>query len=321
VHLAELAYEENDLPAAERYQSQAAELTAKIAPNWALSGQVLLARLKQAQGDRASAEQAIATARQLAVESDTELDDVVIAAYAARLELAQGNLDAALRWAQARRARAGQTMQRPVKDDEALTLSELMLEIEGAIIARIYVAAHQSAEAQAIITPLIAAAEERQRTGSLIRLLTVLALAYAAQGERASAARALQRALTLAEPEGYLRTFVDEGDDVRRLLLDLKASIADAKLHRYVEQLLAAFGQPDRPPTPDVQPLVEPLSDREIEILRLIAEGLSNQDIAERLFLALPTIKWYTTQIYGKLGVANRTQAVAKARALELLKT
>lgn len=319
VHLAELAYEWNDLPAAERYHAQAAELTAKIAPNWALSGQVLLARVKLAQGDRAGAEQAITAARQLAVESDTELDDVVIAAYTARMELAQGNLDAARHWAQARRTSAGQPARKPMKDDEALIFSELMLEIEGAIIARIDVAARQPAEAQAIVAPLIAAAEKRERAGSLIRLLTVQALALAAQGERDAATHALQRALTLAEPEGYIRTFVDEGDAARRLLLDLKTSIADAKLRRYVEQLLAAFGQPDRPSAPDAQPLVEPLSDRELEILRLIAAGLSNQDIAQRLFLALPTIKWYTTQIYGKLGVANRTQAVAKARALDLL--
>ncbi len=321
VHLAELAYEWNDLPAAERYLSQAAELMAKTSPSWWLSGQVILARLKQAQGDRDGARQAIEAARQLASESDTEMDDVVVAAYAARLELAQGNLDAALHWAQARQASAAQAVHRPVKDAEALTMSELMREIEGAIVARIYVAVHQADEAQAVLTPLVAAAEAGGRAGSLIRLLTVQALAFAAQGERASAVHALQRALTLAEPEGYVRTFIDEGDDVHKLLLDLKTSIADAKLQHYVEQLLAAFGQPDRPPAPDVQPLVEPLSDREIEILRLIAEGLSNQDIAERLFLALPTIKWYTTQIYGKLGVANRTQAVAKARALDLLKT
>jgi LuxR family maltose regulon positive regulatory protein len=336
VHLAELAYEWNDLPAAERYQSQAAELTEKTAPSWALSGQVLLARLKQAQGDRAGAEQAIATARQLAVESDTELDDVVIAAYTARLELAQGNLDAAMRWAQARRARAGQATQRPVKDDEALTVSELILEIEGAIIARIYVAAQQPAEAHAILTPLLAAAEERGRTGSLIRLLTVQALACAAQGERASAAHALQRALALAEPEGYVRTFVDEGDDLRLLMTDFRfwigAQDLDAeqriRLLAYTDQLLRVFTPAAHElPTPirnrqsPIENLVEPLSDREIEILGLIAAGLSNQDIADRLFLALPTIKWYTTQIYGKLGVANRTQAVAKARALDLLKT
>jgi LuxR family maltose regulon positive regulatory protein len=336
VHLAELAYEWNDLPAAERYQSQAAELAAKTAPNWALSGQVLLARMKQAQGDRAGAEQAIATARQLAIESDTELDDVVIAAYTARLDLAQGNLDAALRWAQARRASAGHTAHRPMKDDEALTLSELMLEIEGAIIARIYVAAHQPDEAQAIVTPLVAAAEKRERAGSLIRLSTVQALAFAAQGERASALHALQRALTLAEPEGYIRTFVDEGDDLRLLIADCRVWIETQRLEAeqrnrllaYTDQLLRSC-TPTAPELPTaisnqqskIKNLIEPLSDRELEILRLIAEGLSNQDIAQRLFLALPTIKWYTTQIYGKLGVANRTQAVAKARALDLLKT
>jgi LuxR family maltose regulon positive regulatory protein len=211
-----------------------------------------------------------------------------------------------------------------------------MLEVEGAILARIHVAARQADEAQAILTPLVTAAEERGRAGSLIRLLTVQALAFAAQGERESALRALQRALTLAEPEGYVRTFVDEGEALRLLMVDLRfwigAQISDA-VHRnrllvYADRLLHSFAPATQePPAPSsnqpsqIENLIEPLSDREIEILRLIAEGLSNQDIAQRLFLALPTIKWYTTQIYGKLDVANRTQAVARARALDLLQT
>jgi LuxR family maltose regulon positive regulatory protein len=186
---------------------------------------------------------------------------------------------------------------------------------------------------------LLEAAEKRGRTGSLIRLLAVQALALAAQGERESAAQALGRALTLAEPEGYVRTFVDEGDPMRMLIADCRWQMAKSA-HRapgtswsgmpdYLDRLMAAFGQPpaiSQSATMSHLPsaisqMVEPLSERELEVLRLIAEGLSNQEVAQRLFLSVPTVKWHTTHIYGKLGVTNRTQAVAQARALGLLKT
>ena len=139
VHLGELAYEWNDLTASARYLSQALELLANAIPGWTLLGYVVLAHVKQAQGDGDGARQAMETARQLAIESDTELDDVLVEAHAARLSLAQGDLGAALRWAQARRASAASAAYRPPKDAEDLIRSDLMLEIEQAIVARIYV--------------------------------------------------------------------------------------------------------------------------------------------------------------------------------------
>jgi len=321
VHLGELAYEWNDLTSSVRYLFQALELLAKAIPGWRLLGHVVLAHVRQAQGDGDGARQAMEIARQLAIESDTELDDVLVEAHAARLSLAQGNLGAALRWAQARRAHEASPAGGPSKDAEALIRSELMLEIERAILARVYVANDQAGEALAILKPLIEAAEKRGRTGSLIRLLAVQALALAAQGERESAVQSLQRALTLAEPEGYVRTFVDEGDPMRQLLERMKDEGGGMK--DYVLKLLSAFRAQHalHPSSLIPQPLIEPLSERELEVLRLIAEGLSNQEIAGRLFLSVPTVKWHTTHIYGKLGVQNRTQAVTRARALGLLET
>jgi LuxR family maltose regulon positive regulatory protein len=205
-----------------------------------------------------------------------------------------------------------------------------MLEIEQTILARVYVANAQADEALTILKPLLEAAEKRGRTGNLIRLLAVQALALTAQGERESAAQALGRALTLAEPEGYVRTFVDEGDPMRSLIADLRLRIADARLRSHAEKLLAAFpsvasADAAVPARSEIRiprsEMIEPLSERELEVLRLIAEGLSNQEIAHRLFLSVPTVKWHTTHIYGKLGVTNRTQAVTQARALGLLRT
>ncbi|HET7087963.1 MAG TPA: tetratricopeptide repeat protein, partial [Anaerolineae bacterium] len=319
VHLGELAYEWNDLTASARYLSQALDLLAKSIPGWGLLGHVVLAHVKQAQGDGDGARQAMETARQLAIESDTELDDVLVEVHAARLSLAQGDLGAALRWAQARRASAVLDAGSPVKDAEALIRSELMLEIEQTFLARVYVANDQAGEALTILKPPLEAAEKRGRTGSLIRLLAVQALALAAQGEREPAAQILQRALTLAEPEGYVRTFVDEGDQMRMLMADCRWQMEkSARRARrtswsavsvYLDKLMAAFGQP--PATSQsttishlpsaIGQMVEPLSERELEVLHLIAEGLSNQEIAQRLFLSVPTVKWHTTHIYGKL--------------------
>ena len=149
------------------------------------------------------------------------------------------------------------------------------------------------------------------------------ALALRAQGKMDQAVSTLGRALALAEPEGYVRTLIEQGAAMGDLL---RQAAARGIAVEYVARLLAALkDEPDRntqslhPSSFILHPLVEPLSEREMEVLHLIAEGLSNQEIAQRLFLSLPTVKWHTTHIYGKLGVANRTQAVAQARALGLL--
>jgi LuxR family maltose regulon positive regulatory protein len=132
----------------------------------------------------------------------------------------------------------------------------------------------------------------------------------------------LERALSLAQPEGYVRIFVDEGEPMARLLtIALSRGIAPD----YVRRLLAAFPttEPERaaPQKPQAlaSDLIEPLSERELEVLQLIAEGLTNREIASRLFLALNTVKAHTRNIYGKLDVHSRTQAIARTQALGLL--
>ena len=148
------------------------------------------------------------------------------------------------------------------------------------------------------------------------------ALDFQARGDKTRAMTKLENALNLAEPGGFIRIFVDEGPPMARLLYEaLSRGIAPD----YVQRLLAAFpvAEPDQTDTSESRApdsvLIEPLSDREIEVLRLVAEGLTNPDIATRLFLSLHTIKAHTRNIYGKLGVHNRTEAVARARALGVL--
>ena len=142
-------------------------------------------------------------------------------------------------------------------------------------------------------------------------MLILRALAYQQQGETSAAHTAINKALLMAEPEGFIRLFADEGEALGRLLQSLPTQ------SDYVKQIIKAIH--DFSDEPDTSPLLEPLTEREQEILILIAAGLSNKQIAEELILSLSTVKWYTSQIYGKLGVGRRTEAVERGRSLGIL--
>jgi LuxR family maltose regulon positive regulatory protein len=161
------------------------------------------------------------------------------------------------------------------------------------------------------------------RMVSMIKILALQALAFQAQCDIDQAMSVLGRALSLAEPEGYVRTFVDEGEPMARLLYKaLTCGIAAD----YARRLLAAFPvvEPEQADLSEAQAsssgLVEPLSERELEVLEFLTQGLTNPEIASRLFLSLNTVKAHTRNIYGKLDVHSRTQAVVRARALGVLR-
>ena len=197
------------------------------------------------------------------------------------------------------------------------------------VFARILIAQRRLDEANALLERLLELANEGGRTTRSIEILNLQALALQGKRDIDLALSKLEQALTLGEPEGFIRIFVDEGPPMARLLHEaLSRDIASG----YVTQLLAAFGTTDdRPQTEDRElspsslvlrapsAFVEPLSEREVEVLQLIAEGLSNREIASRLYLSLNTVKAHTRNIYGKIDVHSRTQAVARAQELGLL--
>ena len=239
-----------------------------------------------------------------------------IAAMKARLWIKQGWLTEALTWVR----------DRGLSVDDNLSY---MRDFEHITFAKLLVAQHKQDQldesihdAIGLLERLLKTAEADGRMGSVIEILVVQALAFEAQGNISAALVSLERALMLAEPEGYCRLFIDEGPPMARLLREaLSRGIAP----NYVRHLLAAFPDdaPQKAKPSDFQlldsELIDPLSERELEILQLIAEGLTNPEIAAELYLSLNTVKVHTRNIYSKLDTHSRTQTVARARDLQIL--
>jgi LuxR family maltose regulon positive regulatory protein len=231
------------------------------------------------------------------------------AAHQVKFDIACGDIDAVGRWVQANDL---------VTDGDF----EFHREIEYLSLARVFIAQKRFVEAQSLVERIYRITQEIGRRQTELEGLILLAIVFSAQGETDQALVDLEKALSIAEPEGYIRIFVDEGPSMASLLYEaLNRGIATD----YVQQLLAAFPvtEPEQVTSTKSQidraELIEPLSEREIEVLQLIAKGLTNQVIATRLYLSLNTVKVHTRNIYGKLGVNNRTQAVGRARALGIL--
>jgi LuxR family maltose regulon positive regulatory protein len=245
-----------------------------------------------------------------------EVDDIGVGLCRARLWIAQGNIEAATRWIEERGL--DKDLGLDTLKEEIRTIHSLYRFSEYATLALVRVAQGRPRDALSVLRPLLRAAEDAGWVAYCIEVFALQALALQAQGDVAQALAALGRALSLTEPGGFMRIFVEKGAPMAGLLYQAAArGIAPESAGR----LLAAFPAPEAPtPLREVpSEMVEPLSERECEVLQLIAEGLSNREIAHKLFLAVSTVKVHTYNIYGKLGVHSRTQAVAKARALGIL--
>ncbi|WP_309118552.1 LuxR C-terminal-related transcriptional regulator [Paenibacillus sp.] len=304
--LARVCCEWNDLAAAERHGAEAVRLARHLEhTDREAAIEVFLAKLKLARGDWGEAAAMLAAAERIARQRDYALLLPGIAAARALALLRQGNPEAAER---------------------------LMQQGEPSLVlVRIRLAQGRTAEAMADAELLRGRAEAMGWEDERLQATILLALALQAGGEREPARRALADALAQAEPGGFVRVFADEGAPMRRLLRD---AAAQGVMPSYASKLLAHFEAPERAEgkpfrsaetlaeplaVPLAVPLFEPLSEREIEVLRLIAEGRSNREIGERLFLALSTVKGHNRIIFDKLQVERRTEAVARARELGLL--
>ena len=310
VALAEIAYQRDDLDLALRYAVEGIALCRQFVYTVPLAnGLATLAMIRQATGDPAGALGAISEAGQAYPAPPGLLNPVP--AQRARLLLSQGDLPGAARFPR-------ETGLGP--DDEP----NYAREPGQLVLARVLLAQDRPEQALALLDRLHAAAVAQGRTGSLIETGALRALALAATGDEQGAVTALAGALALAYPQGYVRVFADEGPAMAALLGRLIAAQRTGQAAAgvplgYLARLQRAFGsgRPANGPVP--AGIVEPLTSRELEVLEMLAAGRSNQAIARELVVALDTVKKHVGHVLAKLGAANRTEAVARAREMSLI--
>ena len=301
VGLGMLQFEWNNLPGAVRHLQEGLQLGRRLGiVEIQVVAHTALAQVYQVQGETSRALQAIREAERLEQEYRVSAGTAArMAASRARLSIMRGDLAAAARWAR----QSGLDLDADVpypREYEQITLAWLLL------------AQDQPVQAVKLLESLLPPAQVQGRVGSVIEILALLALSRQAQGEMDLALAALAKSLSLAESEEYIRTFVNKGKPMADLLQRFVVSAAPSP---YASDLLALFDLHAR----GVKPLVEPLTDRELEVLRGIAAGLSNREIAAELVITVGTTKWHINNIFGKLQVRRRTEAVARARELDLL--
>jgi LuxR family transcriptional regulator, maltose regulon positive regulatory protein len=321
VGMAEVLYQRSELDAALRHATDGIGLCRQLAYGLTLAiGLATLARIRQAQGDQAGALQAIREAER--VMPGPEVTSLLnpVPAVAARLLLAHGRIADAVHWAAERGL--------DVSDEPSYPRERDLL-----VLARVLLADQAPERTLGLLARLHTLAAAQGRTGSLIEIQALQVVALHAAGNQAAALGTLAEALTLGAPEGYLRVFLDEGPPMAALLHQLLAgrrrerpAAAGAVPRPYLARLVDAFEQAGLPIHPPVSRggvvvagLVEPLTAREVEVLQLLAAGAPNRAIAQQLVVTQETVKKHLSHLFDKLGAANRTQAVARARQLGLL--
>ena len=314
--LGEICMERNDLEAAEHYLLESAEqINPESFPLALLRAYIALSRLKTLQGDTESAEYYWQLAEQLERMSKLQGRATLLSISRARRWLEQGNLEAVEGW----------TAENQLGLDDEFSYHR---EAHYLMLARFYIAKGIIADkALYLLNRMVKRAEASQRNGSLIRALILQAVAFHVDKDNQNAMESLARALVLAEPEQPLRVFADEGQPIALLLektLDMqrKGQLAQRISSEYAAQLLTAMGKNGLSPAPKprtVGHLVDALSARELEVLRLLADGLESSEIADRLFIAVDTARTHIKNIYGKLGVHSRWEAIKHAEAYSLL--
>ena len=309
VGMSEVHRERDDLPAATRQLLRSQELGEAVGlPQNRYRWRVAMARIRQAEGDPGGALELLDEAERLYM-GDMFPNVRPVPALKARVWVAQGRLGEALGWAR----------EQGLSADDDLTY---LREFEHITVARMLLARYQEEraepsghEAARLLERLLLAAEEGGRTRSVIEILVLQALAHQTRGDIPAALAGLERALALAEPEGYVRVFTDEGPPMASLL---RAAAKQGTTRNYVRRLLAAVSETG-PDSLVSQALIDPLSERELDVLRLLGTELDGPAIARELTVSLNTMRTHTKNIYAKLAVTSRRAAVRRAAELDLL--
>lgn len=312
IGMADLCYERDDLDGAERELEQGVKLAERTGDVgtmvWAY---VTLSRTMLARGAGDGALDVARRAERVAGESGADLQMAIAASWMARLHLRRGEIAEATRSEQERAAKADRATATARPEDRLTS-------------ARVLHARGRHREALRLLEGLREAAEADGRTRSLVEILSLEALALWASNERAPAVEALTKALALAAPEGYVRTFVDEGQPMATILIEVRETRrgegSDPPISpHYLAKLLTVLERDAGGGELSASGLPESLTERELEVLRLVASGKSNHRIASELFVSIGTVKTHLNHLYRKLGAHSRTQALARARELGLI--
>jgi LuxR family maltose regulon positive regulatory protein len=303
VGMAEVLRERNDLDAAQRHLLASVELGEHAGlPQNAYRSRVALAKIRQAEGDLTAAVGLLEEAERLYT-GDYSPDVRPVSALKARIYVAQGKVGDALSWAAGRHLSASDPLSY-LHEFEHITLARILLAEDTG----------RDNEGAQLLERLLTAARDGHRTGSVIEILVLQALDRHARNDLPGALAALEDALALAEPEGHVRVFLDEGTGMVGLL---RIAVREGRARRYAERLLSA-GVPPARSAPPRGGLVEELSTRELDVLRLLRSDMSGPDIARELMVSLNTFRTHTKNIYAKLAVNNRREAVRRAAELGL---
>ena len=313
IRLAEIALNRNDLDKAQAYLDKGIDLCVQGGIGYTLlPAYCMEAILKQEGGDTQAALQAIQIAERMHREGGSMESALVFASFQMRLQLLLGDIKSARKWA------CGEflTIDWSIED-----LPIGLREFQNTLLARANLADNQPMEVLALYKLVCETARPGGRMAWVLEISLYKALALQIMGDGSGALEAMAYCLSLAAPEGYTRVFLEAGSPVAALL---EQAASQGIYPDYAHKLLTNFGVSDLERIDAVaistsaQPLVEPLSPRELEVLKLVSSGYTNQEIADSLFVSLNTVKKHTSHIYGKLGVKNRTQAIAQARELGL---
>jgi len=297
-------YDLNELDQARKHLAQGVELGRLLGlSSGRVEAEFKLAQIQHLMGETETARASVAGVRRSTAQVHLAVLDSLVGAWEADFELRLGNVDAAVRWAES----AG------LLPTDSPDFSR---EAEYVTYARVLLAQKRPAEARTLLANLERYARSSGLVRSLITVCILQAAAHQALGQKEEALARLEEAVCLAAPEGYRRAFLDEGSAVLAVLPDVRRFAPE-----FIDSLLASTPvELSREKLVHYkQPLIEPLSEREVEVLGLMAEGLSNQEIAAKLFISVGTVKTHVHNICGKLAAGSRTQATAQARQLGLL--
>jgi len=315
IALSDLARERNDLDLARRLVGEGITLAGSLSPVRAIDGYLILAMLEHAVEDHQAADRAIQIARQLARQFEmTKVDDYVVELLDARLQIARGNIALAQQWAR-QRGLEGADIPETHQDQEFIATR--LRKYEYPTLARLRLAEGRYDDALWVLDRALPLAEQADRASLIIEMEMLRGIVYHTKGQQALAFPSIERALRLAQAEGYMRIFLDEGPLMGTLLRAFRTTLEDASLRDYVERLVAAFSFEGA--RIQAVELPEGLSAREIEVLRLLPANLSVTEIAEKFVVSVHTVRSHVKSIYAKLGVHSRYAAVARARELGLL--